>query len=545
MNNESKKVENTKCQIKLPIVIFLTLASGIFIGSTMFNQNGRNNLQKNIHFFGEILTYIERDYVDSVNIESLVEEAVDKMLEKLDPHTVYIPPKDLQLAKTQLEGDFEGIGIEFQIIKDTIVVVSPIAGGPSEAVGLKSGDKIIEIDDKEATGKQVNTQFVFSKLRGPKNTQVKLKIIRKGIKEPLVFTIVRDKIPTYSVDTYYMITDEIGYIKISRFAEKTYHEFKQALSVLLSKGMKKLMLDLKDNPGGYMDRAVNIADELLGSNQLIVYTDGKDLKYDNRFYAHNVGSFENGALVVLVNEASASASEILAGAIQDNDRGIVVGRRTYGKGLVQMPIPLSDGGELRLTISRYYTPSGRCIQKPYAGNLEDYEMDLLKRYEHGEFFSKDSIKLDQKLLYKTVSGRNVYGGGGIMPDFFVPRDTSYYSNYLGELYNKGVIREFALNFVNDHKKSLEKMSLNDFKSKFEVNDKILNELIDYASKSNIPFNPLQFKKSKKIIQNSLKAFIAKGIWKQEGFYSIINEIDEIYCEGLKRFDEAEKLVKRN
>lgn len=542
---DNLKIQNTKWQIRLPIIIFLTLASGIFIGATMFNQQSKNDIQKNLRFFGEILTYIDRDYVDTVNTEHLVEDAVDKMLEKLDPHTVYIPPKDLQMAKTQLEGDFEGIGIEFQIIKDTIYVVSPISGGPSEAVGLKSGDKIVEIDEKEATGKHVNTQFVFSKLRGPKNTKVKLKIVRKGYKDPLNFTITRDKIPSFSVDAFYMVDNEIGYIKISRFAEKTYQEFKKALTTLNSKGMKKLMIDLRDNPGGYMDRATNIADELLGGYQLIVYTDGKDTKYDSRIYAQNPGAFEKGAVVILVNEASASASEILAGAVQDNDRGIVVGRRTYGKGLVQMPIPLSDGGELRLTISRYYTPSGRSIQKPYTGNMEDYELDLLKRYEHGEFFSKDSIKVNEKMVYKTNAGRTVYGGGGIMPDVFVPRDTTYYTKYLGELYNKSVIREFALNYVNDNKKTLEKMSFVEFKEKFQIDNKILGDLKAYAEKSGLPNNEAQFQKSKKTIQNNLKAFIAKGIWKQEGFFNIFNEADEIYLQGLKMFEEAEKIHQRN
>ncbi len=541
-NVTQKEVINNKgWQIRLPLIVGLAVAGGIFIGANMFSKDNKtNDINKNVSRFREILTYIDRDYVDTVNTEDLIEEAISKMLEKLDPHSVYIPAKDLQIAKSQLEGDFEGIGIEFQIIKDTIYVVTPISGGPSEAIGLKSGDKILKIDNAVATGKEVSTQFVFSKLRGPKGTKVKVSIWRKGAKDVLNYTITRDKIPTYSVDVAYMIDSKTGYIKISRFAANTHQEFKKALVSLRTQGATKLMIDLRDNPGGYLERATDIADELLGENKLIVYTNGKDSRYDQKFNAYKSGDFENGAVVVLVNEGSASASEILAGAIQDNDRGIIVGRRTFGKGLVQMPIQLNEGGELRLTISRYYTPSGRSIQKPYTAS-EDYDMDIVKRYKHGEFFSADSIKFNDSLKYKTTKGRIVYGGGGIMPDIFVPRDTTSYTSYLSELYNKSVLREYTLNYANENKAVLEKMSFVEFKNKFEVTDKMLNELIDLGKKSDVKYNASQFNRSKSMIKNNMKAFIARSIWKNEGFFPIINENDEIYIKALKMFDKASKI----
>lgn len=541
-NIPQKEIINNKgWQIRLPLIVGLAVAGGIFIGANMFSKNNKSNdVNKSAARLREILTLIDRDYVDTVNTEDLMEEAISKMLEKLDPHSVYIPAKDLQLAKSQLEGDFEGIGIEFQIIKDTIYVVSPISGGPSEAIGLKSGDKILKIDNVVSTGKDVSTQFVFSKLRGPKGTKVKVSIARKGAKELLNYTITRDKIPTYSVDVSYMIDSKTGYIKISRFAANTYQEFRKALGSLKSQGATRLMIDLRDNPGGYLDRATDIADELLGDYKLIVYTDGKDSKFDQKFNAYKNGDFESGAVIVLVNEGSASASEILAGAIQDNDRGLIVGRRTFGKGLVQMPIPLTEGGELRLTISRYYTPSGRSIQKPYTAS-EDYDMDIVKRYKHGEFFTADSIKFNDSLKYKTTKGRIVYGGGGIMPDIFVPRDTSNYTNYLSELYNKSVLREYTLNYANENKKDLEKMSFTEFKNKFVITDKMLNELIDLGKKSEVKYNAAQFTRSKSIIKNNMKAFIARSIWKNEGFFPIINENDEIYTKALLLFDKASQI----
>jgi carboxyl-terminal processing protease len=541
MNNEPKEYKNSSFNIKLPIFIALALVVGIVMGAKLFNTGTTSNdTSKSIAKVREILNLIDKDYVDTVNTDDLTDIAIDKMLEHLDPHSVYIKPKDLTMAQAQLEGDFEGIGIEFQIIKDTLYVVSPISGGPSEAVGLKSGDKIVKINDTASTGSILNTQYVFSKLRGKKGTKVKLGIKRNNQAKALDFTVVRDKIPTFSVDVSYMIDEKTGYIKISRFAQNTYYEFRDALAKLKQKGATRLMLDLRDNPGGYLDRAKYIVDELISDGKKIVYTDGKGSEYDYTYNADMPGIFEQGALVVLINEGSASASEIVSGAIQDNDRGIIVGRRSFGKGLVQRPIPLETGGELRVTISRYYTPSGRSIQKPY-NSAEEYELDILNRYKHGEFFNKDSVKQNTKLVYKTLKGRTVYGGGGIMPDEFVPRDTTDNSLYLGELYNKGVLREYALGYSSTNKSTLEAMGYVAYKKSFEITKKMEDDLIKLAEKSGVKFDKKQYERSQKTIKNNLKAFIARGVWKNEGFYPIFNESEEIYNQGLKMFDKAQQI----
>lgn len=541
MSTEQNEFKNSSFSIKLPIFLAITLVLGIVMGAKLFSTGvASNDTSKGVAKMREILNLVDNNYVDTVNTDDLTDIAIDKMLEHLDPHTVYIKPKDLSMAQAQLEGDFEGIGIEFQIIKDTLYVVSPISGGPSEAVGLKSGDKIVKINDTSSTGSILNTQYVFGKLRGKKGTKVKLGIKRANQNKILDFTVVRDKIPTFSVDVSYMIDDKTGYIKISRFAQNTYYEFRDALAKLKQKGATKLMIDLRDNPGGYLDRAKYIVDELISDGKKIVYTDGKIAEYDYTYNADMPGIFEKGALVVLINEGSASASEIVSGAIQDNDRGIIVGRRSFGKGLVQRPIPLETGGELRVTISRYYTPSGRSIQKPYV-SAEDYDMDIVNRYKHGEFFNKDSIKLNTKQVYKTLKGRTVYGGGGIMPDEFVPRDTSDNSNYLGELYNKGILREYALNYSSTNKSTLESMGYTTYKSSFEISKKMEDELIKLGEKSGLKFDKKQYEKSAKTIKNNLKAFIARGVWKNEGFYPIFNESDEIYNRGLKMFDKAKEI----
>lgn len=512
----------------------------------MNGTNNTNNIQQSFKKYYEIMSYIQNDYVDTVNMEELVDYSIVKMLEKLDPHTSYIGKKDIEVARSQLEGDFEGIGIEFNIIKDTIYVVAPISGGPSEKMGLLAGDKIVKINDKNVGGIGITNSDVFGLLRGKKGTQVKVAIQRRGMKNLVEYTITRDKIPTYSVDVSYMIDETTGYIKVSRFSATTFNEFKTALTALKEKGMKQLILDLKDNPGGYMDRATRMADEFLPDNKLIVYTDGKDPKYDSRIEAYTKGDFEKGALVVLINEGSASASEIVSGALQDNDRALIVGRRSFGKGLVQMPIPLSDGTELRLTISRYFTPSGRSIQKPYdPKHSEDYNADLLKRYQHGEFFNADSIKFNDSLKYKTTKGRTVYGGGGIMPDIFVPRDTTAYTPYLVEIFNRNIIREYTLEYFTQNKATLEKMSLADFKKNFQVTDAMLKDVTNLAAKSGLKMNEKEFSKSKDFLKTNLKAYIARGIWGAEGFYSIVNESDEIYIAALKNINKARDIEKGN
>jgi carboxyl-terminal processing protease len=493
-----------------------------------------------------VLTYIEKDYVDTVNSEELVEIAINTMLEKLDPHSVYIPAKDLNLANSQLEGEFDGIGIEFSIIKDTIHVVAPLSGGPSERVGLMSGDKIIKVDDKNVAGVGISNREVFEKLRGPKGSEVNLGIKRRGVEELNNFKITRDKIPQHSVDVSYMINKEIGYIKVSRFSATTYEEFKQALTNLKAQGMNKLVLDLQGNPGGYLGAAFNMADEMISGNKMIVYTDGKDSQYDTEYRARKKGIFEEGPIIILIDEGSASASEIVAGALQDNDRGLIVGRRSFGKGLVQMPIDLSDGSELRLTISRYYTPSGRSIQKPYKSGADpDYKTDILHRYEHGELFSADSIKFNDSLKFETSKGRTVYGGGGIMPDFFVPIDTNHNSEFFRNLFSNNIVKEYSLNYLESNKKNFDKMNQDQFLKNFEVTPVMLKELVRLAERSDVPYNEQEFEISKEAIKLHVKAQIARTLYGNIGFYKVFNKSNEVLNKGLKLFHQAEELAIAN
>lgn len=551
--------KNSNFSIRLPLLIGIALASGIFIGANMFGPKPTKDVNLISQKFREILTYIDRDYVDTVDTERLVENAIGEMLSELDPHSSYIPPKELTLVQSQLEGNFEGIGIEFNIIKDTIYVVSPITGGPSETVGLQAGDKIVTVNGKNVAGTytrvnedstkteaKIQNRDVFDLLRGTKGTKVVVGILRGRNASVQDFTIIRDKIPNYSLDIGYLVDSKTGYIKINRFAATTYDEFLTSLTQLKKKGMSRLILDLRGNPGGYMDRATNMADEFLDANQLIVYTKGKQKQYNSEIRAYRPGNFEKGALIILVDEGSASASEIVSGAVQDNDRGIIVGRRTFGKGLVQYPFPLSDKSELRLTISRYYTPSGRSIQKPYVNGADaDYQEDILNRYRHGEFFHADSIKMDENLKYTTSKGRTVYGGGGIMPDFFVARDTSQLSDYYGELILNNIFREFSLKYLDAEKKKLTKMGLESFVKDFKINDAIMKDFLASAAEAEIKFNEAQYKQSERLIKNVLKAFIGKAVFKNDGFFPVLLQEDEIFAQALLLFDEAEKLNPAN
>ncbi|WP_232064499.1 S41 family peptidase [Rhodocytophaga rosea] len=545
-------INNSKFFIRLPLLLAIAIAGGIFIGATMFGGSSNiNTIAKGYMKYKEILTYIDRDYVDTVNTEELIDYSIEKMLERLDPHTVYIPAKDLQMARSQLEGDFDGIGVEFNIFKDTVYVVAPITGGPSETVGIRAGDKIVEVDGKPMVGKEVDNAMVFSKLRGPKGSKVKLGIARGMSKEVQQYTVTRNKIPSYSIDAVYMMDNKTGYIKVNRFAANTYEEFKKAMKTLKDQGMVQLMLDLRGNPGGYMDRATNMADELLAGNKLIVYTDGKENRYDSKVNAYMNGLFEKGPVIVLIDEGSASASEIVAGALQDNDRALIVGRRSFGKGLVQAPIPLEDGSELRLTISRYYTPSGRSIQKPYTHDESDegYSMDVMKRYEHGEFFHADSIKFNDSLKYQTTKGRTVYGGGGIMPDYFVALDTSFNSKYLTALASANVIREYAFKYYTNHKATFEKQKFADYNASFTVSEPMLKEVVNMATAAGVKYNEAEFNRSKDFIRTQIKALIARSVWKSGNsgmnneYYQVMAATDEIYQQANKLFDKAADIEK--
>ncbi|WP_460539546.1 S41 family peptidase [Echinicola sediminis] len=535
--------KNTKAQIRLPIILALAISAGIWIGATFAEpKSDHNDLKAALYKLQEIITYIDRDYVDTVNTTKLVEHGIEKMLEELDPHSSYIPAKDADLAQSQLDGEFDGIGVEFGILRDTIYVVAPLTGGPSEKLGIQSGDQIIKVDGETVAGTGVTNRDVFDLLRGPKGTVVNVSIKRKHHKELIDYAITRDKIPQYSINASYMINDDIGYIKITRFAATTYDEFKKSLEDLKAQGMSKLVLDLQGNPGGYMGAAINIADEILADNAMIVSQKGKVNRYNQKAFAMRPGVFENGSVVVLINEGSASASEIVAGALQDNDRGLIVGRRSFGKGLVQMPIDLADGAELRLTIARYYTPSGRSIQKPYGENSEDYNMDWINRFEHGEFFSADSIHFNDSLKYETVKGRTVYGGGGIMPDYFVPMDTTMTSAYVNRLFGTDSHREFILDYLEDNKKKFEKMTFEEYYNDFDISDKMLNQLVAIGEQNKVKFDKVDFDKSKSYLKILLKAHMGRNIFDDNAFYKVINDVNEIYLQGIKLFDEAERLA---
>ncbi|MGY6559510.1 MAG: S41 family peptidase [Nitritalea sp.] len=537
--------KNSNHIIRLPLFIGLGIAAGIWIGATFHEpeKSEKNDLRAAIYKLQEIITYINRDYVDSVNTNELVEYGIEKMLEKLDPHSNYIPARDASLAKSQLDGEFDGIGVEFGILRDTIYVVAPLTGGPSEKLGIQSGDQIIKVDDKTVAGTGITNRDVFDLLRGPRGSEVQIEIKRKNQADLLPFTIKRDKIPQYSINAKYMVDNEIGYIKVTRFAATTYEEFKEAVKSLKEQGMQKLILDLQGNPGGYMGAAINIADEILSDNVVIVSQKGKTTRFNQKAYAVKPGLFEDGSVIVLINEGSASASEIVAGAIQDNDRGLIVGRRSFGKGLVQMPIDLSDGAELRLTIARYYTPSGRSIQKPY-GEDKDYSMDWLDRYEHGEFFSADSIKFNDSLKYETRSGRVVYGGGGIMPDFFVPFDTTMASAYVNRLFNSDSSREFILDYLEKNKSKFKDMPFEDYYASFEVSDAMLQEVVKVGERNKVKFDEKDFNRSKDYLKILLKAHMSRNIYDENAFYKVINDINEVYQQALNLFGEADKVASR-
>jgi carboxyl-terminal processing protease len=535
--SESK---NTKYQISLPLILCLGLAAGVFIGATLNTKKTSGEVGRDIQKLREVLTYIENKYVDDIKTDKLVDESIQHLLSKLDPHSYYIPASDRYLTNDDLKGNFDGIGIEFSIYQDTIMVISPLSGGPSEALGILSGDKIIRVDDKDVAGIGITNAEVIKLLKGPRGTQVNVTIMRAGQAEPMEFNIIRDKIPQRSVDAAYMINDEIGYIKINRFAATTHTEFSEALQNLKLAGMKKLVLDLQSNGGGYLGEATKIADDFLSGGKKIVYTDGKNKSLNTSATATANGSFEHGDVIVLVNEWSASASEIVAGALQDNDRALIVGRRTFGKGLVQSLFDLSDGSELRLTISRYFTPSGRSIQKPYSDE-EEYSRDLLSRYNKGEFFHADSIKFNDSLKYITQNGRTVYGGGGIMPDYFVPLDTTQYSTYLNELIKNNVVFEYSYAYAEQNKTELEKKGFQWFYESFNVTDKMLNDLINLGQRKKIKPDYVELRERKRLFQLQIKAQIARKLWGNDGLYPIINETNEVLQQALKLFDRVPEL----
>jgi carboxyl-terminal processing protease len=516
---------NSKRSIFLPLILGLAVAIGVFIGKYLPGEDilpHPSNMRSRNDKLNSILNIIESNYVDTVNRNALVEAAIPAILKKLDPHSVYIQAKDLARANEPLQGNFDGIGISFNMITDTILVMSTIPGGPSEKLGLLPGDKILYVNDSLVAGKHISDEKVMGMLKGPRGTVVKIKILRSGQKDLLSFIITRDKIPMYSVDVDYMVNDYIGYIRINTFAMTTFDEFMKGLRELKSQGMTSLILDLRLNSGGIMEAAIQIANQFLKEGELIVYTKGR-AQPRNEAKATGKGEFETGPLVVLIDEWSASASEILAGAIQDNDRGTIIGRRSFGKGLVQEPVLFADGSGMRLTIARYYTPTGRSIQKPYNNGFEEYFDDLNERYNRGEFEVSDSIHFSDSLKFTTPGGRIVYGGGGIMPDKFVPADTSGLSPYFLKV--RTLITRFALKYTENNRELLKKFTESGEMEKFLDQQALLDQFVQYAATNGIKKDNDGLKTSGVIIYTQIKAYIARNILDNKGFYPIWEDID--------------------
>lgn len=526
--------------ILLPLILAVVLVLGMLIGSYISSNKVKPtllNLPKQDKLTA-LINFIDMEYVDTISKSRLVEMAIPSMLENLDPHSMYIPASDLQRVNEPLEGNFDGIGVQFNMLNDTVIVIQTISGGPSEKLGIIAGDRIIEISDTIVAGKALPNDAIVNKLRGPRGTTVKVGIQRQGIPGLIEFVITRDQIPLYSVDVSYMIDGATGYVKISQFARTTFMEYVEAVEKLQSRGMKKLILDLRGNGGGYLDAATNIADQFLPENSLIVYTEGKSKPRANLFASTRGLNLETD-IIILIDEWSASASEILAGAIQDNDRGLIVGRRSYGKGLVQTQTMFTDGSGVRLTVARYYTPSGRSIQKPYDKGNDTYYSELFERYSHGEFFNADSIKFADSLKYFTPSGRVVYGGGGIMPDVFLPSDTTDITPYFSQLTRRGLIYRYAFDYADKNRTNLTKFtSASELEAYMEKQD-LLQKFLQFAEKEGLKRNEQEIKKSSLIIHTQLKAYIARNILDNEGFYPIIKAIDNTLLKSIELISDQE------
>lgn len=525
----------------IPFLLAICLIAGIAIGTFYANHFSGNKLgiiNTSSNKLNALLRIIDDQYVDTVNMGELVEEAMPQILSELDPHSSYIPAKDLEAVNADLKGSFSGIGIQFTIQNDTIHVNSVIQGGPSEKVGLMAGDRIVEVDDSAFVGKIVTNSEAMKRLKGEKGSKVKLGVYRPGEKDLLHFTVIRGNIPVKSIDAAYMINEKVGYIKVNKFGETTYPELLIALAKLNQKNCEGLIVDLRGNTGGYMAAAIQMVNEFLPNNRLIVYTQGRKSPRED-YNSNGTGSNQKMPLVVLVDEGSASASEIFAGAIQDNDRGTIVGRRSFGKGLVQQPIEFSDGSAIRLTIARYYTPSGRCIQKPYEkGKESEYELDLLTRYEHGEFFSADSIKQDETEVYHTRLGRPVYGGG-IMPDIFVPQDTTGMTSYFRMAANRGLIIRYTFDYTDQNRSTLQKYDTPEKMEAYLKGQNLLNKFAAWAEKKGLKRRNNLMMKSRRLFEMSLYGNIIYNMLGMEAYVEYLNESDKTVLKAVEILEKGE------
>ena len=530
------KQNSARQPIWLPLAIAAAVVVGIIIGSRF--QSGKP-VADNDRKLNAILNLIAQDYVDTTNLKDLIEMSIPEILSNLDPHTTYFSAEDLQAATDELNGSFSGIGISFMLMNDTIDVIEVIPGGPSEKVGIMTGDRIVSINDSTVAGKKITNGDVMKRLRGAKGSKVKLGILRQNSSKVLTFTITRGDIPVNTVDTYYMIDKNTGYVKVNQFGRHTYDEFITAMSSLKDEGAKRYMIDLRNNGGGFMEMAVLMVNEFLPADQPIVYTKGRYKRDDSEVWSDGNGSFQDAEVVVLIDEYSASASEIFAGALQDNDRGLIVGNRSFGKGLVQKEFILPDSSAIRLTTARYYTPSGRCIQKDYKkGGLLDYEKEVYDRYLNGEMYSRDSMKVDKSQTFTTLHGRTVYGGGGIVPDIFVSRDTSGITNYYIEVMNAGLPQRYAFAYCNSNRASLNKMSdYNQFLRTAPSDDALLKDFADFASRNGVAPRWYYINLSRDMLVTVIKALIARNAFGNQAYYPIVNRNDKTVQAALKALNK--------
>lgn len=532
---------NRKFNIIYPVLLAIAIIAGVFLGANI-QRKANQQVLKSMSLFQPdklslILKMVEKDYVDTVSKAELIEKAIPVILEELDPHTSYIPASDMKSVTEEMRGNFSGIGVQFVMQNDTVMIVDVVSGGPSKELGILAGDRIIQVNDESIVGKGFKSDSIVSRLRGPKNTKVKVKIFRPGFPETIDYTITRGEIPIFSVDVSYMVTPNIGLIKVNRFAETTHNEFVQSINKLKKEGADKLIIDLRGNSGGYLQAVFEMVDEFLPENRLIVYTEGKARSRYNYLSTAN-GIWKDSEVAVLIDEFSASASEIFAGAIQDNDRGLVVGRRSFGKGLVQEQIPFLDGSALRLTVARFYTPSGRCIQKSYEEGVEEYYKDFEKRIQHNELSQKDSIHFIDTLKYYTTGGRLVYGGGGIMPDFFVAADTIGMNKSYAAIISKNLPYTFAFDYSDKNRKTLKNIQKIDQLDQYLTQEQVLDKFINFVKSKGVQINPSELKESKELLQTQINALISRNINGDSGFYPIIFKLDPTVLRTVELLNEG-------